>query len=59
MVARLQANRNKNDSKPASFALVAGGGWQGMGGGWRLRVAWWTVRAGEDVTGGKWEEMKS
>lgn len=27
------------------------------GGGWRLRVAGGRVRAGEDVNGGKWEEM--
>ncbi len=26
--------------------------------GWPLRVAGGMVRAGEDVTGGKWEEMK-
>ena len=57
MFAGLQSNRNVNARKPATVAKVAGHGSRTGANGARLRGLRGMVRAGEDGTGGKWEEM--
>jgi hypothetical protein len=59
MFTGLQANRNKNDSKLASFAMTAGHGSRTGASGARLRGVRGGVRAQEFAGQRKWEEMKS
>ena len=57
MFTGLQANRNKNDSKLASFAMTAGHGSRTGASGAVLRGVRGMVRAGEDGNKGKCGEM--